>query len=61
MCIRDSNDPDLIRDVNVAIRSTLSEHGIASEVIEASIDASMGAFAAWGYGPEGQPDIYHPL
>jgi DNA gyrase/topoisomerase IV subunit A len=55
------NDPDLIRDVNTAIRSTLVEHGVASEVIEASIDASSGAFAAWGYGLEGQPDIYYPV
>jgi len=55
------NDPDLIRDVNLAVRSALTEHGAAPEAIEASIDASMDAFAAWGYGPDGQPDIYPPV
>ena len=59
------NDPDLTRDVNLAVRSALTEHGVAAEAIEASIDASMDAsmdaFATWGYGPDGQPDIYPPV
>jgi hypothetical protein len=50
-------DPDLIRDVNLAIRSALVDHGVGPDAIDASMDASLDAFATWGYGPGSGSDI----
>lgn len=50
-------DPDLIRDVNLAIRSALVDHGVGRDAIDASMDASLDAFATWGYGPGSGADI----
>lgn len=44
-------DPDLIRDVNTSIRSTLDRFEVDPDAIEAAMDASLDAFAEWGYGP----------
>lgn len=51
------SDPELITDVNVAIRKTLVKHGVDAKAIEDSMDASLDAFATWGYGPGSGADI----
>jgi hypothetical protein len=52
-----SNDFELITDVNAAIRKTLESGGVDPEVVEASMEASLDAFATWGYGPLTEADI----
>ncbi|MCB0857458.1 MAG: helix-turn-helix domain-containing protein [Solirubrobacterales bacterium] len=41
-------DPDLIRDVNGAIREVLTEHGVDRIVIEKALHAGLDKYADWG-------------
>ena len=44
-----NRDPDLVVDVNAAIREKLVEHGVDNETITEAIDAGLDVYADWGF------------
>lgn len=50
-----SKDPDLVTEVNAAIRTNLIQHGVATTVIDETLDEGLEVYADWDF-PIRPPD-----